>query len=291
MKPTRIGCCAVSFVTAFAVIIGVVTAAPSANKELIHDLNLNLLYLAVPIIIAVELILVYSVHKYRNNAEDRQPTRQNRRLELTWTFATAIVLLYVGATSFYVLGNPYISPEVANDPNPSSDQLQGKIFPDDPDALVIDLVAYRFGWEFTYPEANVTTQGTLVLPADTDIYIHLTARQVIHSFYVPSLGIKQDAIPERYNTIHTKITEPGTYQLYCAEFCGSGHSRMLGNITVLPKDKYRDWLRHKQQKENKSAMLDQQIDSNATNLNEKTNQPHQLHRSSRQLQAKPAVTS
>lgn len=291
MKPTRIGCCAVSFVIAFVVIIGIVTAAPSTNKELIHDLNLNLLYLAVPIIIAVELILFYSVHKYRNNAEDRQPTQQNRRLELTWTFATAIVLIYVGATSFYVLGNPYISPEAANDPSPSSDQLQGKIFPDDPDALVIDLVAYRFGWEFTYPEANVTTQGTLVLPADTDIFIHLTARQVIHSFYAPSLGIKQDAIPSRYNTIHTRITKPGTYQLYCAEFCGSGHSRMLGNITVLPKDKYRDWLQHKRQQEDTSSISGQQTGSNVTNLDEKPDQPYQPHQSTWQLQAKPAVTS
>jgi cytochrome c oxidase subunit 2 len=257
MKPTRIGRCAVVSVITLVMVVGVVAAAPSTNRELFHDLNINLLYLAVPIILAVELILYYSVWKYRNNADDRQPTRENRRLELTWTLATAIVLIYVGIVAFYVLGNPYISPEAASaNPNPPNNQLQGKVMPDDPDAVVVDLVAYRFGWGFTYAETNVTTQGTLVLPADTNVYIHLTAREVIHSFYVPSLGLKQDVIPGRYNTIRTKVTQPGTYQLYCAEFCGSGHARMSGNITVIPKDDYRDWLRtHKNKQENASAAI------------------------------------
>jgi cytochrome c oxidase subunit 2 len=258
MKPMRIGRCAVVSVTTLVLVAGVVAAAPATNRELFHDLNINLLYLAIPIIIAVELILYYSVFRYRNNADDRQPTRENRRLELTWTLATAIVLIYVGIVSFQVLGNPYISPEAASaNPNPPNNQLQGKVMPDDPDAIVIDLVAYRFGWEFTYTGTNITMKDTLVLPADTNVYIHLTARKVIHSFYVPSLGLKQDAIPDRYNTIRTKITQPGTYQLYCAEFCGSGHARMYGNITVLPKDEYRDWLRkHKNQQENAAAVSD-----------------------------------
>lgn len=263
MKLTRIACCAMVAIMTVAAMVSVAAAAPSVNRELFHDLNLNLLYLAVPIILAVELILYYSVWKYRDNAEDRQPTRKNRRLELTWTFATAIVLIYVGVASFYVLGNPYISPEAA-DPSPDlpNEQLQGKVFPDDPDAVVVDLVAYRFGWSFTYNETNITTKGKLVIPNDTDVYLHLTAREVMHSVYVPKLGLKQDIIPGRYNTIITKATKPGTYQLYCAEFCGSGHSRMYANLTVLTQNEYQDWLqRHEQQQQRQQR---QQHRSNAS---------------------------
>lgn len=275
MKLTRIACRAVVAMMTVAAIVSVVAAAPSTNRELFHDLNLNLLYLAVPIILAVELILYYSVWKYRDNEEDRQPTRKNRRLELTWTFATAIVLIYVGAASFYVLGNPFISPEAA-DPSPDApnEQLQGKVYPDDPDAVVVDLTAYRFGWSFTYNRTNVTTKGKLVVPADTNVYIHLTAREVIHSVYVPRLGIKQDAIPGRYNTIITKVTKPGTYQLYCAEFCGSGHSRMYANVTVLPENEYQDWLRKQKQQQQRQRQQQQQQQSDG-----------------QQRRAKPAITS
>ena len=220
-------------------------AAQSINKALIRNLNRQLLYVAVPLAILVETILFYAVWRYKDN-EEPTPTRENRSLELTWTIATALILLFVGFASYTVLANPYISPSYGNQDvagaNVSNPHLQGAIVPDDPDAVVVDVVAYQWGWEFAYPEANVTTSNVTVLPADRDVYFHLTAREVIHSFHAPELGLKQDVIPGETNTIRTNVTTPGEYRVYCSEYCGAGHSRMYANLTVVSERRYRDWL-------------------------------------------------
>lgn len=228
--------------------LGVVTtpvAAQSVNKALIDNLNRKLLYVALPLMMAVEFVLVYTLYRYRNN-DDPKPTEENRRLEITWTVVTAIILTFVGVASMVVFANPYISPVVAADTGAAADapnpELQGAVQPSTESAVEVEVLAYQWGWEFQYAESNVTTHGTLVLPADREVYLHVTSADVIHSFYAPSLGLKQDVMPGAYNTIRTRVTEPGTYSLYCAEFCGSGHSRMRGEIVVLSEEEYREWL-------------------------------------------------
>ncbi len=239
--------CAVSALPLLVALLSVVTtpvAAQSVNRALIDNLNRKLLYVALPLLMAVEFVLVYTLYRYRNN-DDPTPTEENRRLEITWTVVTAIILTFVGVASMVVFVNPYISPVVAADatvdgePNP---QLQGAVQPDDESAVEVEVLAYQWGWEFHYAESNVTTHGTLVLPADREVYLHVTSADVIHSFYAPSLGLKQDVMPGAYNTVRTRLTEPGNYSLYCAEFCGSGHSRMRGEIVVLSDEEYREWL-------------------------------------------------
>jgi cytochrome c oxidase subunit 2 len=220
-------------------------AAQSINKALIRNLNRQLLYVAVPLAILVETILFYAVWRHKDN-ENPTPTRENRSLELTWTIATAVILLFVGFASYNVLANPYISPsygdqEVAG-ANVSNPYLQGAIVPDDPDAVVVEVIGYQWGWEFVYPEENVTTNNVSVLPANKDVYFHLTAREVIHSFHAPELGLKQDLIPGETNTIRTNVTKRGQYRVYCSEYCGAGHSRMYANLTVVSEQRYRNWL-------------------------------------------------
>ncbi|WP_079890749.1 cytochrome c oxidase subunit II [Halococcus agarilyticus] len=219
-------------------------AAQSINRALIQNLNRQLLYVAAPLAILVETILFYAVWRYRDN-HDPTPTKENRSLEITWTLATAIVLLFVGFASFNVLLSPYISPSYGDasvQTNASEQALQGAVVPDDPDAIEVEVVAYRWGWEFVYPEANVSTQNTSVIPANTDVYYHITAREVIHAFHAPELGLKQDAIPGQYNTIRTSVGATGEYRVYCSEFCGAGHSRMYANVTVRSEERYRAWL-------------------------------------------------
>ncbi|MGQ5517392.1 cytochrome c oxidase subunit II [Halococcus saccharolyticus] len=219
-------------------------AAQSINRALIQNLNRQLLYVAAPIAILVETILFYAVWKHRNN-RDPSPTKENRSLEITWTIATAIILLFVGFASYNVLLSPYISPTLGDaeiQTNASEQALQGAAVPDDPNATEVEVIAYRWGWEFVYPEANVTTHNTTVVPANTDIYYHLTAREVIHAFHAPELGLKQDAVPGEYNTIRTNVGETGEYRVYCSEFCGAGHSRMYANLTVVSQDRYQSWL-------------------------------------------------
>ena len=103
MKRTRLGLFGLLVVALLSVAVEPV-AAQSINERMITNLNQSLLYVAIPITVLVEAILIYTVVKYRNN-DDPQPTRENRRLEITWTITTAIILLFVGLASFVVLAN------------------------------------------------------------------------------------------------------------------------------------------------------------------------------------------
>lgn len=223
--------------TAFATLLGVaglalfadpVLAYDSTTEALIRSLNTQLLYMAIPITVLVEGILIYTVWKYRKN-DDPKPTKENRRLEISWTIATALVLLVVGYASYGVMANEYVS------------NAKGEYEPE-PEAVEVEVVGAKYLWNFNYEGENVSTTGTLVLPRGTNVYLNVTSSDWLHSFHVPELGLKQDAIPGQHNTIKTKITETGTYQLYCAEYCGVGHSKMLGEVRVVSQQEYQQWL-------------------------------------------------
>jgi cytochrome c oxidase subunit 2 len=211
------------------------TAAQSVNRNAIDDLNEQLLYVALPLVLFVEVTLVYAIYRFRDN-DDPKPTTKDSALEITWTAATGVILLFVGMSAFFVLANPYITPTAAG---------QGVAeIPDD--AVEIDVVAYQWGWEFRYQGADVTTQSRLVIPADRDVYFTFTTQDVIHSFYVPDLGLKQDIIPGQASRARTQATQNGTYPLYCAELCGVGHTRMHGTVVVMEPDEYEAWLDDRQ---------------------------------------------
>lgn len=203
-------------------------AAQSVNRNLIDGLNYQLLYVALPLTLFVEIILVYAVFRFRDN-DDPKPTTDDAALEITWTVATAIILLFVGVSAYSVLASPYVSP-----------QQEAEGFSDD--AVEVRVLAYQWGWEFSYPGANVTTQDQLVVPANRDVELVMTSSDVIHSLFVPKLGVKQDVFPERTTRIRTRATATGQYRAYCTELCGAGHSRMRATVTVLEPDAYREFL-------------------------------------------------
>ncbi|UTF52389.1 cytochrome c oxidase subunit II [Natronosalvus rutilus] len=214
-------------------------AAQSANRDLIDGLYVQLLYVALPLTLFVLVILSYAVVRFRDN-EDPRPTTEDPALEITWTVATAVILLFVGVSSYAVLASPYLSPGVLSD-----EDLAGT--GDNPvevaeDDMVVEIVAYQWGWQATYPEANVTTQDVIVVPADRDVAFVMTSRDVIHSFAVPSLGLRQDVFPEQKSAIRTNVYEPGTYQVQCTEFCGAQHAHMRATIVVVDEETYQTWL-------------------------------------------------
>jgi len=290
------------------------STSSSTTESLIWDLNNKLLYAAIPITVLVEGILIYTVWKYRKS-DEAQPTQENRRLEITWTIATAVILLFVGVASYQVLGNPYITAS-------ASDDVQ------DPATMEeIEVYAQAYNFEFVYDDvdvegvsaegvslsnvsvenarvANVSDEGvvleggdlsgekieggtlesgtatnvdrdvsegeevslqdvtlsgatvsdvsasgvrvsntdTMVMPADRDVRLNITSRDLLHAVHVPGLGLKQDAVPGESNFIQTRATETGEYQLYCAEYCGVGHSGMLGTVEVVDREEYEEWL-------------------------------------------------
>ncbi|SIQ97501.1 cytochrome c oxidase subunit 2 [Haladaptatus litoreus] len=216
-------------------------AAQSVNKRLIDQLNFQLIYVALPLTLFVEVILIYAVVRFRNN-DDPLPTAEDPALEITWTIATAIILLFVGFAAYTVLTSPYITP---NQPGDQVNQMaaNGTNNSSAPDAVIVEGLAYQWGWQFEYQNSNRTTQDELVIPANSEVYVRMTSADVIHSLFVPELGVKQDVFPSRTTVVHTRVYEPGTYRGYCTEFCGAGHARMRTTVRVLPQDEYQQWLR------------------------------------------------
>ncbi|QLD85154.1 cytochrome c oxidase subunit II [Natronomonas halophila] len=230
-----------------------VAAQNSINDELITDLNLTLLYAAIPITILVEAVLIYAVVKFKDNDEP-QPTQENRRLEITWTVATAVVLLFVGFASYQVLaveeiGNP-VDNEERLEPTVSQD-LEGAVgpYPEEGNAVEIEVEAYPYAWSVTYEGTDVTTTNEIRIPTDRPVYLHIYSSEWLHMLHVPDMGIKQTAFVGQYNTVKTEAYEEGNYQFYCTEYCGVGHSQMNGEFIVMDGESYDEWLQEQQSSE------------------------------------------
>ncbi|MFC6755743.1 MULTISPECIES: cytochrome c oxidase subunit II [Haloarcula] len=240
-----------------------VAAQPSASTsvEQIWNLNNNLLYVAIPITVLVEGILIYTVWRFRNR-EEPLPTMENRRLEITWTVATAVILLFVGIASYQVMASPFVTAESTNQADLQTEEVEH-----------IEVEAYRYGWTFYYNGSSfdqgtdVTSTETLRLPANQEVNLRVTSTDWLHAFHVPSLGLKADAFPGQYNQLRTVPTETGSYQLYCAEYCGSGHSEMLGTVEVMPQDEYDQWIQDQQSSSSGNETSDNSTADNSTSGN------------------------
>jgi cytochrome c oxidase subunit 2 len=221
-------------VAAVAVLATAPAAAQSVNRNAIDNLNEQLLYVALPLVLFVELTLVYAIYRFRDN-DDPTPTTGDPALEITWTAATGVILLFVGVSAFFVLANPYITPSTGSQPAAVSE-----------DRVEVRVVAYQWGWEFRYPQHGVVSESRLVIPRGRDVAVSLVTRDVIHSLYVPDLGLKQDVIPGQTTQARTRATQTGEYRLYCAELCGVGHTRMHGTVAVVSPSAYESWLADQQ---------------------------------------------
>jgi cytochrome c oxidase subunit 2 len=237
MKRSRLVLASLLSAVALSLAADPVAAQTSVSAELINGLNEKLLLVAIPITLLVEGILIYTVYRFKD-ADEAKPTKENRRLEITWTVATAIVLLFVGVASYGVLASENISFE----------QDEQEIAPEGDD-VVVHMDAFQWGWQASYPQEDVqiaSTAPTVVIPAGEDVYFNVTSSDVLHAFHVPELGLKQDAMPGQSNVIKTVALEEGTYQGYCAEFCGVAHSQMYFEIQVVSQEEYQQFLEEQQ---------------------------------------------
>jgi cytochrome c oxidase subunit 2 len=116
-------------------------------------------------------------------------------------------------------------------------------------AVRVRMVAKQFNWDVIYPGPDgafetaddVRLENQLHVPAREDVLVTLTAADVIHSFFLPNVRVKQDVLPGRETNVWFNATEPGTYEIACAELCGFGHYTMKGIFTVHAADDYRAW--------------------------------------------------
>ena len=108
-------------------------------------------------------------------------------------------------------------------------------------ATEVYVVAKQWMWKLQHEEGQREI-NELHVPVGRDVKLILTSQDVIHSFYVPAFRIKQDVLPGRYTTAWFHPTKAGTYHLFCAEYCGSQHSGMIGQVVVLEPAQYQAWL-------------------------------------------------
>jgi cytochrome c oxidase subunit II len=114
------------------------------------------------------------------------------------------------------------------------------------DAMDVYVVGKQWMWKFTYPEGP-NSVGVLRVPVGKPVRLLLTSRDVIHSFYVPAFRVKQDALPGAYTQVWFEVTRPGTYRVFCAEYCGLTHSGMWAEVVALSPEDYAAWLREQRE--------------------------------------------
>jgi len=110
-----------------------------------------------------------------------------------------------------------------------------------PGAMEVYVVGKRWMWKVQHMTGQREI-NELHVPVGVPVKLSLTSEDVIHSFYVPAFRMKKDAVPGRYNTAWFKATRPGTYHLFCAEYCGTKHSQMIGSVTVMDPARFQAWL-------------------------------------------------
>ena len=198
------------------------------------DTLLNVMIILSCFVFSIVLVMLgYCVWKYRakpGDESDGEPIHGNTKLEITWTVIPTVIVLFGAIYSWIVLGD--IESQAS-------------------DALHIDVTAQQYEWTFNYPQSNgkVVSSKTLVVPDGRQLSLHLTALDVLHSFWVPEWRIKRDLVPagpggnDVDNTVVVTPDKVGTYNVVCTELCGFGHATMRALVRVLPPDQYASWLK------------------------------------------------
>jgi cytochrome c oxidase subunit II len=226
----------------------------SPNADDIDSLYKIVLYVGIVIFIGVEGALVWSLVKYRARRDGPQEGEQihgNTPLELGWTVGATVIVVVLAVVTFLYLGDiknpPPSGPnglaqgvEVASIDQPAPPKGSSK-------PLTIDVNGQQYLWRYDYPGGEVFSYYELVVPTDTTVVLDITSSDVIHSWWIPKLGGKMDAVPGYVNKTWFKISEPGTYIGQCAELCGSGHADMRARVRAVSPDEYTAFLERQKQ--------------------------------------------
>jgi cytochrome c oxidase subunit 2 len=191
-----------------------------------------LLIASVPVFVFVEVVVLFSVWKFRmrpgDELKDGAPIHGNTMLEVVWTAVPALMLVGLCSYAFATLRD--IEHKSKNE-------------------MVVDVTGQQFAWSFKYPGASgarAVTSDQLYLPEGRSIEFRVRSKDVIHDFWVPEFRMKIDAVPGI--TTHYRITPTrgGAYPVVCAELCGLGHSTMRQTAHVLAPQEFRAWMQRKQ---------------------------------------------
>jgi cytochrome c oxidase subunit 2 len=206
--------------------------------------------ICIAIFSLVAAVIVYSVLKFRARPDDDSDgpsTHGHTGLDLWWTAIPAALVTAISIVSAVVLAKneqlPTASASAARTAASSTQGLCRRTSSDPLKPLVVCVIAQQFAWLFQYPAYNNATSATLHLPIDTTVQLQLQSRDVIHSFWVPEFGQKQDAVPGLLTKLVITPNRLGTFPVICTELCGLGHAVMRSQTTVEPKATFLAWAR------------------------------------------------
>jgi cytochrome c oxidase subunit 2 len=196
--------------------------------------------ICIAIFALVAAVIIYAVFKFRaqpGEDMDGPPIHGHTGLEIVWTAVPAALVTAISIVSAIVLAK--------NDHVPRA-SAAGKADPLRP--LVVEVTAQQFAWSFKYTGFGGLTSATLKLPLEKPVKLRITSLDVIHSFWVPEFGQKQDAVPGSWNNLIITPDRQGTYPVICTELCGLGHAVMRSRAEVLPAQKFLSWAKGQQKK-------------------------------------------
>lgn len=218
----------------------------SPTGEYASGLHVGLIWVMVAISLLVLALMVYVVVRFRKGANPvPSKTSHNTTIEVIWTVVPALILLGIAIPSITLIAKQYETPPK--------------------DAITVKAIGYQWYWGYAYPDNGdfeivsnmlddaeardrgepyqLAVDNRMVLPVGVPIRLQTTAADVIHSFAVPSLWFKLDAVPGRLNEKMLTINEPGVYYGQCSELCGARHGYMPIAIEALPLGQFNAWVR------------------------------------------------
>ncbi len=222
--------------------LGMLEAA-SPIKKIIHDFHFDLMIIMTAIVIFVLALLVIVIWRFRrSNNPVPSKTTHNVTLEVIWTLIPLMIVMAIAVPSFKLIYYANTNP--------------------DPE-MTIKVTGYQWYWGYEYPDHGgfsflsymipdeelkpgeqrlLETDTKVVLPIDTNIRVLVTATDVIHSWAIPALGVKKDAVPGLISETWLKIDRPGDYYGQCSEICGINHAYMPIQIRAVEKQEFEKWV-------------------------------------------------
>ncbi len=175
----------------------------------------------------VAAVSVFAVWKFRAKPDDDSdgpPIHGHTGLEIAWTAVPALLVTAIAVVSAVVL---------------AKDDAQGA------NPLRVEVTAQQFFWSYRYPGYGNKQSDILRLPVNRSVVLRMTAKDVIHSFWVPEFRQKQDVVPGLHPTLHITPNRVGTYPVICTELCGLGHALMRSRVIVMEPGAFEQWASKK----------------------------------------------
>lgn len=224
----------------------------SPNADRISTLYIVVFVIGAIIFVGVEGVLLYTIVKFRaRKGAVAAQIHGNTRLEISWTVGAAVILVILAVVTFVAL--PGIRDPDDSDPAAAAfvapvAKTGEKRIPPDGKALNIIVTGQQYVWRYTYPDGDANNQNNpfsyeqMVVPVGATVTLDIQSVDVAHSWWIPQLGGKMDAVPGYTNYTWFKATKPGVYRGQCAELCGRNHANMVAQVRAVPADEYQSYI-------------------------------------------------